>query len=73
MSAYPSTAAQEQTLSHFGLVPIPDSCSAANAIGEREQVRRHGETERFGGLEIKHHLKLGRCVASSLTALTVLH
>jgi hypothetical protein len=29
-------------------------------IAEREQVQRHGETERFRGLEIDHQFESGR-------------
>jgi hypothetical protein len=29
-------------------------------VGARKQRRRHGEPERFGGLEVDHQLELGR-------------
>ena len=35
--------------------PLPD-----HLVGDREKPRRHGEAERFCGLEVDHELEFGR-------------
>ena len=64
MSALPPKADIVERDRHVRFVPKADSCSAAilslfdHLAGLRKQHRRHGEAERFGGLQIDYDLVL---------------
>ena len=47
MSACPPTAAQKRTFNHFGLVPQPDSCSAAKK--QRYSITSSARASSMGG------------------------